>query len=171
MRRVHLSALALSLCIAALPATATDWTQLDAAELGAAYAANTVTAATVTQALLDRIAALDDAGPALHAVIEINPEALTIAKQLDTERREKGPRGPLHGIPVLLKDNIDTGDAMATSAGSLALTDIPSASRDSEVARRLRAAGAVILGKTNLSEWANFRGNDSISGWSARGGF
>ena len=116
-----------------------------------------------------RIKAIDQAGPALHAVIELNPEAAAIADALDTERRAGHVRGPLHGIPVLIKDNIDTADKMSTSAGSLAL-DGSHAARDSFVAVRLREAGAVILGKTNLSEWANFRSSKSTSGWSGRGG-
>src|SRR5207344_106346 len=117
----------------------------------------------------DRIAAIDKAGPAINAIIELNPEALAIADQLDAERKSGKSRGPLHGIPVLLKDNIDTADRMHTTAGSLALAD-SIAPRDSTVATRLRAAGAVILGKTNLSEWANFRSEHSTSGWSAVGG-
>ena len=116
-----------------------------------------------------RINALDRQGPELHSVIELNPDALSIADALDAERRSGRVRGPLHGIPVLIKDNIDTGDRMMTTAGSLALAG-ESAPRDSFVAARLRAAGAVILGKTNLSEWANFRSTKSTSGWSARGG-
>src|SRR5213079_2079678 len=108
-------------------------------------------------------------GPAVNAVIEVNPEALAIAKALDAERQVKGPRGPLHGIPVLIKDNIDTHDRMTTTAGSLALAG-SIAPRDAFLVERLRAAGAVVLGKTNLSEWANFRGSRSISGWSGRGG-
>ncbi len=116
-----------------------------------------------------RIEALDRQGPALHAVIELNPEADDIAARLDGERAGKGPRGPLHGIPVLIKDNIGTADRMTTTAGSLALEGSTPA-RDAFVARRLREAGAVILGKTNLSEWANFRSTHSSSGWSGRGG-
>ncbi len=116
-----------------------------------------------------RIEALDKQGPALHAVIEINPDADDIAARLDTERAGKGPRGPLHGIPVLIKDNIGTADRMTTTAGSLALEGSTPA-RDAFVARRLREAGAIILGKTNLSEWANFRSTHSTSGWSGRGG-
>jgi amidase len=116
-----------------------------------------------------RIEAIDRHGPRLNAVIELNPDALAIAAALDKERRSQGPRGPLHGVPVLIKDNIDTRDRMTTTAGSLALAgSIPP--RDSFVAARLRAAGAVLLGKTNLSEWANFRGSLSTSGWSGRGG-
>ena len=127
------------------------------------------TARRIAQLYLDRIAELDRQGPTLRSVIELNPDALAIADTLDAERTGKGARGPLHGIPVLLKDNIDTADRMATSAGSLALAS-SIAAQDSTVARRLREAGAVILGKTNLSEWANFRSTHSSSGWSGRGG-
>jgi amidase len=116
-----------------------------------------------------RINAMDRQGPELRSVIELNPDALTIADALDAERRSGRVRGPLHGIPVLIKDNIDTGDRMMTTAGSLALTGA-SAAHDAFVAARLRESGAVILGKTNLSEWANFRSTKSTSGWSARGG-
>ena len=118
---------------------------------------------------LARIAEIDKAGPALNSVIELNPEVLAIADELDAERKSKGPRGPLHGIPVLIKDNIGTADRMRTSAGSLALLGFTPA-EDSGVARQLRKAGALILGKTNLSEWANFRSSHSSSGWSGRGG-
>jgi amidase len=128
-----------------------------------------LTARQLTQLYLDRIAAIDKSGPALNSVIEINPDALAIAAALDSERQAKGPRGPLHGIPILIKDNIDTADRMMTTAGSLALSG-SIAARDSVVAERLRAAGAVLLGKTNLSEWANFRSSHSTSGWSGRGG-
>lgn len=127
------------------------------------------TAHSVTEAYLRRIEALDRSGPALRSIIETNPDALTIADELDAERARQGPRGPLHGIPILVKDNIDTNDRMTTTAGSLALEgSIPA--QDSFVAARLRAAGAVLLGKANLSEWANFRSTLSSSGWSARGG-
>jgi amidase len=116
-----------------------------------------------------RIEDIDHHGPTLNAVIELNPDALAIAAALDQERKAKGSRGPLHGIPVFIKDNIGTHDRMTTTAGSLALAgSVPP--QDSFVAQKLRAAGAVILGKTNLSEWANFRGSLSTSGWSARGG-
>jgi amidase len=118
---------------------------------------------------LARIHDLDKRGPRVNSVIEINPDARSIAMALDRERRAKGPRGPLHGIPLMLKANIDTGDKMQTSAGSLALIGTPSP-KDATVAARLRAAGAVILGKTNLSEFANFRGFQSSSGWSGVGG-
>ncbi len=127
------------------------------------------TAVSLTTHYLRRIEAVDQNGPRVNSVIEINPDALRIARELDRERRATGPRGPLHGIPVLIKDNLDTHDRMMTTAGSLALMgSIPA--QDSFVARKLREAGAVILGKTNLSEWANFRGDRSTSGWSARGG-
>jgi amidase len=127
------------------------------------------TAVAIAEAYLARIDAIDKRGPAINAIIELNPDALSIARALDVERKEKGPRGPLHGIPVLIKDNIDTGDRMHTTAGSLALAE-NIASRDAFIAQRLREAGAVILGKTNLSEWANFRSSHSTSGWSGRGG-
>jgi len=116
-----------------------------------------------------RIDEIDKHGPAINSVIEMNPDALLIADQLDQQRKAKGPRGPLHGIPVFIKDNIDTADKMMTTAGSLALVGSKPA-RDSFVAERLRASGAVILGKTNLSEWANIRCSHSTSGWSGRGG-
>lgn len=118
---------------------------------------------------LARIDEVDKSGPALNSVIEVNPDALSIAEALDKERKEKGARGPLHGIPVLIKDNIDTGDRMQTTAGSLALAG-SRARKDSYVAQRLHEAGCVILGKTNLSEWANIRSSHSTSGWSGRGG-
>ncbi|HUL76110.1 MAG TPA: amidase family protein, partial [Vicinamibacteria bacterium] len=132
-------------------------------------AAGELTARSVTEAYLARIAALDRHGPELRCVIETNPDALATADALDAERRTKGARGPLHGIPVLVKDNVDTADRMTTTAGSLALEG-STPPRDSGVAARLREAGAVVLGKANLSEWANFRSNRSVSGWSARGG-
>jgi amidase len=127
------------------------------------------TARGLAEQYLARIDATDQRGPGLRSVLEPNPYALTIADALDAERRTKGVRGPLHGIPVLLKDNVGTADWMHTSAGSLALAS-SIAPRDAFVAERLRVAGAVLLGKTNLSEWANFRGRRSISGWSGRGG-
>ncbi|MBN1318904.1 MAG: amidase, partial [Anaerolineales bacterium] len=130
---------------------------------------NELTAQSLTEMYLERIEKLDKQGPTLNAVIELNPDAITIANALDVEREAIGARGPLHGIPVMLKDNIDTGDRMRTSAGSLALAN-SIAARDSFVAFKLRQAGAVILGKTNLSEWANFRSTRSTSGWSSRGG-
>jgi amidase len=127
------------------------------------------TARSITERYLQRIADLDQQGPSLHSVIETNPEALQIADALDAERKAKGARGLLHGIPVLVKDNIDTADKMTTTAGSLALAgSIPPV--DSFVAKKLREAGVILLGKANLSEWANIRSNRSSSGWSARGG-
>ncbi|HKW90116.1 MAG TPA: amidase [Candidatus Acidoferrales bacterium] len=127
------------------------------------------TARSIAQKYLDRIAQIDKAGPALNSIIELNPNALSIADALDAERKSKGPRGPMHGIPVLIKDNIGTADKMMTTAGSLALSGF-TPTKDSGVARKLREAGTVILGKTNLSEWANFRSSHSVSGWSGRGG-
>ena len=127
------------------------------------------TARSLAEKYLERIAELDAKGPALNSVIELNPEALAIADALDAERKSEGPRGPLHGIPVLIKDNIGTADRMMTTAGSLALLGF-TPPKDSGVASRLREAGAVILGKTNLSEWANLRSSHSSSGWSGRGG-
>ena len=127
------------------------------------------TARSITQAYIERIEAMDRQGPELRSMIEINPDALDIADELDAERQAGRPRGPLHGIPVALKDNLDTHDRMTTTAGSLALEgSIPP--RDSFVAERLRAAGAILLGKANMSEWAYFRGERATSGWSARGG-
>ena len=138
-------------------------------ELQATMASGLYSARTLTQMYLARIDALDKRGPAVNAVIEINPDALAIAEALDAERKAQGPRGPLHGIPILLKDNIDTGDKMMTTAGSLALVG-NYAAQDAYVTQKLREAGAIILGKTNLSEWANFRSSRSSSGWSSRGG-
>ncbi|HYP00790.1 MAG TPA: amidase, partial [Pyrinomonadaceae bacterium] len=128
-----------------------------------------MSARDIAEKYIERIERFDRKGAALNSVIELNPDALSIASELDRERKTRGARSPLHGIPILLKDNIDTGDRMQTTAGSLALVGQP-APRDAFVAERLRAAGAVILGKTNLSEWANFRSTHSTSGWSGRGG-
>jgi len=139
------------------------------ADLGDGFRSGRFTSRSVTEWYLARIAWLDRKGPSVNSVIEINPEALAIADALDVERGAKGPRGPLHGVPVLIKDNIDTADRMSTTAGSQALAG-SIADRDAFVVQRLRAAGAVILGKTNLSEWANCRSPHSISGWSGRGG-
>jgi len=127
------------------------------------------TSRRLVTAYLTRIQQVDGAGPTLRSVIETNPDALALADAADAERKTGKVRGPLHGIPVLIKDNIATGDKMKTTAGSLALADAP-APRDSAVAKRLRDAGAIIIGKTNLSEWANFRSTHSVSGWSGRGG-
>jgi amidase len=139
------------------------------ADLQAAMASGRMTARSITQQYIDRIQALDRAGPTLRAVLEINPDALSIADSLDRERRAGKVRGPLHGIPIVIKDNIDTADRMTTTAGSYALAgSIPL--QDATIAARLRAAGAILLGKTNLSEWANFRSTHSSSGWSGRGG-
>jgi len=138
-------------------------------ELQDGMKAGKFTAHSLTEKYLARIDETDKRGPAINAVIELNPDALSIADALDQERKAKGARGPLHGIPMLIKDNIDTGDRMMTTAGSLALLG-SKAPKDSFVAQKLRAAGAVILGKTNLSEWANTRSSHSVSGWSGRGG-
>jgi amidase len=127
------------------------------------------TARQITQWYLDRIAAIDDSGPTLNAVIEVNPEALAIADQLDRERGNGKVRGPLHGIPVMIKDNIDTADQMQTTAGALVMAGNV-AEQDAFIVSKLRNAGAILLGKTNLSEWANFRSTRSSSGWSGRGG-
>ena len=139
------------------------------ADLQAVMESSQYTSRQLVEMYSERIAALNTNGPMLRAVIELNPDALAIAEQLDHERAERGPRGPLHGIPILLKDNIDTADRMETTAGSLALVGVKRA-QDAHVAARLREAGAVLLGKTNMSEWANFRSTHSSSGWSARGG-
>ncbi|HYW24451.1 MAG TPA: amidase [Terriglobales bacterium] len=139
------------------------------ADLAAAMTDGRLTAVALAERYLDRIERLDRRGPSLRSVIEVNPDAVEIAARLDAERRERGARGPLHGVPVLLKDNIDTHDRMQTSAGSLALVGEP-APQDATVAALLRRAGAVILGKANLSEWANHRSTHSSSGWSGRGG-
>lgn len=127
------------------------------------------TSHAVTQLYLDRIQQIDKAGPKLNAVIELNPDALTIAAAMDAERKSGKVRGPLHGIPVLIKDNIDTADKMQTTAGALALAG-NIAKKDAFIVSKLREAGAVLLGKTNLSEWANFRSTSASSGWSSRGG-
>src|SRR5438105_12380296 len=139
------------------------------ADLQNAMASGKMTARLITQAYLDRIAELDRKGPTLRHVIEVNPDALSIADALDQERKAGRVRGPLHGIPILLKDNVGTADKMTTTAGSLALEG-SIASRDAFIAAKLRGAGAIFLGKANLSEWANFRSTHSTSGWSGRGG-
>jgi amidase len=146
-----------------------DVVEASVAELQAAMSRGKITSKELTSLYLARIKAIDKAGPKINSVIEVNPDALAIAEALDRERKESGPRGPLHGIPVLIKDNIATGDKMQTTAGSLALVGAR-APRDSFVVTKLREAGAVILGKTNLSEWANIRSIRSTSGWSSRGG-
>jgi len=138
-------------------------------QLQSQMASGETTSVAITQAYLERIESLDRNGPRVNAIIEANPDALAIAQALDSERRAGKVRGPLHGIPIVIKDNLDTADRMMTTAGSLALEGSP-ARRDAFVVRRLRAAGAVLLAKANLSEWANFRGKRSVSGWSSRGG-
>ncbi|MGA7301892.1 MAG: amidase [Candidatus Sulfotelmatobacter sp.] len=143
--------------------------ELTITDLQAGMKSGRFTARSLVEKYSSRIDEIDKHGPAINSVIELNPEALAIAGALDQERKIKGPRGPLHGVPVLIKDNIDTADRMMTTAGSLALLGSKPA-KDSYVAEKLRAAGAVILGKTNLSEWANIRSSHSTSGWSGRGG-
>ncbi|MFZ0420698.1 MAG: amidase [Candidatus Sulfotelmatobacter sp.] len=143
--------------------------ELTIADLQDGMKSGRFTARSLVEKYSARIDEIDKHGPALNSVIEMNPDALSIADRLDEERKVKGPRGPLHGIPVFIKDNIDTADRMMTTAGSLALVGSKPA-KDSFVAEKLRAAGAVILGKTNLSEWANIRSSHSTSGWSGRGG-
>jgi amidase len=143
--------------------------ELSLTDLGAAFADERMSSQQLTQSYLARIDKLDRRGPSLGSVIETNPRALEIAAALDAERKAHGPRGPLHGVPVLIKDNVETSDRMMSTAGSLALRGW-FAPQDAPLVERLRAAGAVILGKSNLSEWANFRSTHSISGWSGRGG-
>jgi amidase len=138
-------------------------------DLGSRLRGGELSIRELVEQYLERIESLDREGPRLRSVIEVNPEAMDIADALDHELRTRGPRGPLHGIPVLLKDNIDTADQMLTTAGSLALVN-SRPERDAFVVQRLREAGALLLGKTNMSEWANFRSTRSSSGWSARGG-
>src|SRR5713101_1429898 len=147
----------------------TQHNEATVAQLQAEMASGMLTSEVLTMEYIARIVALDQNGPGVNAVIELNPDALNMAQNADALRRKGTVLGPLHGIPVLIKDNTDTGDRMQTSAGSFALVGTP-ATRDSTVAANLRAGGAVILGKTNLSEWANFRSFESISGWSGRGG-
>ena len=151
------------------PPRAFELDEMTIAELQDGMKSGKFTSRSIVKKYLDRIDDIDKKGPAINSVIEINPDAVAIAESLDRERKEKGARGPLHGIPILIKDNIDTADRMMTTAGSLALLG-STPSEDSFVAQRLRAVGAVILGKTNLSEWANFRSNHATSGWSGRGG-
>ena len=143
--------------------------EITTADLQAGMASGKFTARSIAEKYLARIEEIDKQGPTLNGIIEVNPDALAIADALDQERKERHVRGPLHGIPVLIKDNIDTADRMQTTAGSLALLG-SKPTRDSFVAQKLRESGAVILGKTNLSEWANIRSSHSSSGWSGRGG-
>ncbi|HET9418787.1 MAG TPA: amidase family protein [Chthoniobacterales bacterium] len=163
--------LALSVSLHAQNGAPTKYNEMTIAQLQAQMQAGTLTSVALTKFYLDRIAALDKNGTdgGLNSVIELNPDALAIAQHADDLRAQGKVRGPLHGIPVLLKDNIDTGDKMQTTAGSFALFGKP-APQDSTVAANLRSGGAVILGKTTLSEWANFRSFESTSGWSGRGG-
>jgi amidase len=146
--------------------TVQEWT---ISEMQSMMTMGELTSRRLTELYLERIDAIDRNGPKMNAVIETNPDALAIASSLDNERRRGKTRGPLHGIPVLIKDNIDTHDRMQTTSGSLALTG-HIAPRDAFIVKKLRSGGAVILGKTNLSEWSNFRGKRSVSGWSSRGG-
>ncbi len=162
-----LAATAMPIAPAAARKVAVEEVSLE--QVQALMTAGKATSVEVTRAYLDRIAAMDRKGPTLRSVIAINPDALAQARVLDAERKAGRLRGPLHGVPVLIKDNIETADAMATTAGSLALKDNVTR-RDAPVVAALRKAGAVILGKTNLSEWANIRSTHSMSGWSAVGG-
>lgn len=148
--------------------TTLDLDEVTLNELAAGMASGRWTSRGLVESYLDVIDRLDRRGPALNTILELNPDALALADALDAERRDTGPRGPLHGIPVLLKDNIGTADKLHTSAGSLALAD-SFAPNDAFLVQKLRAAGAIILGKSNMSEWANARGRGAIGGWSGRG--
>lgn len=145
------------------------WDETTIPDLQNAFESRKITSAGLVRDYLRRIDRIDRSGPNLNSIIELNPDAIDIARSLDKERKSQAARGPMHGIPVLIKDNIDTHDRMTTTAGSLALAG-SIAPRDAFLVERLREAGAVILGKTNLSEWANFRSSRSTSGWSGRGG-
>jgi amidase len=147
----------------------TGFNEATVTQLEAEMASGKLTSEELTKYYVERIIAIDQNGPGVNAVIELNPDALDIAREMDRLRKHGIVLGPMHGIPVLLKDNVDTGDKMQTTAGSFALAGHP-ALVDSTVAANLRLGGAVILGKTNLSEWANFRSFESVSGWSGRGG-
>ncbi len=147
----------------------TEFDEITIAELNEGLKSGKYTVRSITEHYIARINAIDKKGPAINSVIELNPDALSIADALDKELKEKGPRSPMHGIPVLIKDNIDTSDSMQTTAGSLALLGSKPA-KDAFLVKQLRDAGALILGKTNLSEWANMRSTHSTSGWSGRGG-
>jgi amidase len=162
---------AVALCCAFAAARGADMTPPGGSitELQADLTAGKITSEQLVRAYLARIEAIDRAGPGLHAVLAVNPRALDDARALDAERAAHGARGPLHGVPILVKDNIETADPMPTTAGSMALADNLTG-RDAPLIARLRAAGAIILGKTNLSEWANMRGSRSVSGWSGLGG-
>jgi amidase len=176
--RTNWIALVMTACLAAAPSHAesenmasamADITEVSLSDLANQMTQGTLTSEQITKAYLDRIAKIDDGGPQLNAVIATMPDALAQAQTLDTERRAGRIRGPMHGIPILLKDNIEAAGPVATTAGSLALANNITG-RDAPLVARLRAAGAVILGKTNLSEWANIRSSNSTSGWSAVGG-
>ncbi|MEK6375290.1 MAG: amidase [Acidobacteriota bacterium] len=170
-RREFLGLTAVGAAAAALarPVDVVEIEEQTAAQLQDLMRIGALSAVSLAQMYLARIDAVDKHGPAINSIIELNPDAIAIAEELDRERKAKGPRGPMHGIPILIKDNIDTADRMHTTAGSLALAG-SIAARDAAVVKRLRESGAVILGKTNLSEWANFRSTHSTSGWSGRGG-
>src|SRR5262245_28545652 len=174
-RRFLAAGLAAGVVAPALPAAGApkpdsfDLNELTITDLQKGIKSGKYTARGLVEKYLARIDAIDCTGPALPSVIEVNPGALALAAELDREHKNTGPRGPLHGIPVLIKDNIDTADRMATTAGSLALVGAKPP-KDAFLVARLRKAGAVILGKTNLSEWANARCSYSTSGWSGRGG-
>jgi amidase len=172
-RREFLAAAAVAAAAAAVaePAapSADPDEELSLADIAARFEDGRLSSHQLTQMYLDRIERLDRRGPTLSSVIEVNPRALEIASDLDAERKSRGSRGPLHGVPILIKDNVETSDRLMSTAGSLALEGWY-APKDAPLVGRLRAAGAVILGKTNLSEWANFRSTHSLSGWSGRGG-
>lgn len=163
--------LIISLALAATQAPATSFPleEVAIAQLQEWMRSGRYSSEALTRMYLDRIRAIDESGPEINAIIEVNPDALAMAAEMDRERRAGRVRGPLHGVPIVVKDNIDTADRMMTTAGSLALVG-PAPSQDAFIVRRLREAGAVILAKTNLSEWANIRSTKSSSGWSARGG-
>ncbi|MBO9671698.1 MAG: amidase, partial [Sphingobium sp.] len=175
MSRHIFGGIALALALAATPVGAKKTPPLSAvdevsaADLLEQLKSGKTSSEALVRAYLARIAAMDRAGPALRSIISLNPDAVAEARALDAERKAGKPRGPLHGLPVLIKDNIETKDAMPTTAGSLALKG-NFTGRDAPMIARLRAAGALILGKTNLSEWANIRSTNSMSGWSAMGG-
>ena len=168
MNRRDLVKSAFLAAVSASAAPPVDLEDLTVGDIQKGFQSGQFSARSLTEAYLARIDGIDRHGPAINALIELNPDALKIAAELDRERQAKGPRSPLHGVAVLVKDNIDTGN-MNTTAGSLALLGAPAA-KDAFIVARLKAAGAVLLGKTNLSEWANFRGEHSTSGWSGRGG-
>jgi amidase len=153
----------------AAPIRPFEFDEVAISDLQSGMKSGELTSRKITEAYLRRIEEVDKRGPELRTVIDLNPDAISIAESLDAERKQKGARGAMHGIPVLIKDNIDTADRMQTTAGSLALMGSKPA-QDAGVAKKLREAGAVILGKTNLSEWANIRSSHSTSGWSGRGG-